>query len=591
MFRDIFKITGHKSVFIFSALIGILSGIITACFAYVLEFVTHFISSFTNHHLHHTYFRFQSGFTLDYDLVGALLIIIIPVLGGLFSGITVYVFAPEASGTGTDAMINAFHHKEGKMSAKIPLVKSIATIITLASGGSGGKEGPISQIGAGFGAFVADLIKAGARARRTLLLAGTAGGLGAIFHAPLGGALTAAEMVYKEDVESDALVPCIISSSTAYLVSEKILPKGTVFQIKSGVSYSYQELPFYLLVGVLCYMGGKLFILWFNKVQTFFGERKIPTYVKPALGGLLVGLVALFFPEATGTGEHYLQRILNGEFSYIYGSYSHWTVFFFLFLFLLKMLTTAFTVGSGGSAGVFGPSLFAGGMIGGAVAIFASIFLGPVSNAGFMLVGMGAFYSGIASAPIAGMIMVCEMIGSYELLPPLMIVTIISFTLSNKMSIYPSQLLNRFSTPAHFWDMNQDIMGTIRLFNISEKFRRIVIITTDTPVKLIEKKAEEFHASDFVVIHPDNTYYGFLSMRKIKNFYESRAYVGDLLLAVELADPNIPAVPVTGTLKDAFEAILKHDIDKVAIARTDGFVLGYLRISDLFNVYYKYIKK
>ncbi|MCB1179774.1 MAG: chloride channel protein, partial [Leptospiraceae bacterium] len=512
-------------------------------------------------------------------------------IGGILSGLLVYIFAPDASGMGTDSMISAFHHKEGKMNARVPIIKSLATIVTLSTGGSGGKEGPIAQIGAGFGAFIADLIKAGARARRTLLLAGTAGGLGAIFHAPLGGALTAAEMVYKEDVESDALVPCIISSSTAYLVSEKIFPKGTVFHLKQEVVYSYQEFPFYILLGVLCYLFGKGFIAFFNHTQKKFENLRIPGYIKPAIGGFLVGLVALFFPESAGTGEHYLQRILNGEFFNIYGSSAGMAFLLFFILFILKMLTTSFTIGSGGSAGVFGPSLFAGGMVGGAVAVLAGLFLGPVSEVGFMLVGMGAFYSGIASAPIAGMIMVCEMIGSYELLPPLMIVTIISFTLSNKMSIYRSQLLNRFSSPAHFWDMNHDIMANIRLYNISEYLRRIALVKSDTPLKLIEKKAEEFHASDFIVINNENQYFGFFSMRKMKNLSDARSYLGDLILVQEVADQHVPAVVATDTLKDAFNVILNYDIDKVAVTRTDGFVLGYLKISDLFNIYYKYIKK
>jgi chloride channel protein, CIC family len=590
--REHFRITGHKSIYITSALVGVLSGVFAAVFSYLIELSTHFLAGLNQGHLDTVvYNQAKGGFQMNYNWDLALLILLLPCLGGLFAGILVYFFAPEASGMGTDSMIHAFHHKEGKMSAKVPLIKSIATIITLSSGGSGGKEGPISQIGAGLGAMVADLVKAGARARRTLLLAGTAGGLGAIFHAPLGGALTAAEMVYKEDVESDALIPCILSSSTAYLVSQKIAPSGTVFHLQSQVFYSYKEFPFYFILGVLCYLFGKVFILFYRQINSQFETLKLPPFLKPAIGGLFVGLVALFFPEATGTGEKFLQKLLNGEFLELYASNTQVSLLLFMGLLILKIFTTTFTVGSGGSAGVFGPSLFSGAMLGGACAIIASAFLGNVSEAGFMLVGMGAFYSGIASAPIAGMIMVCEMIGSYELLPPLMIVTIISFTLSDKLSIYQSQLLNRFSTPAHFWDMNQDIMSNIRLHNVSEYFRRIALIQNDIPLKTLETKAEEIHASDFVVVTPDNQYFGFLSFRKLKNFHESREHIRDLVLTMDLANTEVAPVLVTGTLKDAFDAVLREDIDKVPIVRQDGFVLGYLRIADLFNIYYKFIKK
>lgn len=591
--RQFFRITGQKSVYIASAFVGILSGLFASLFAFLLEWLTHFVYTLNKSHTEKTFFFFPDyGFNLDYSLSTAVLVLLLPVIGGLFSGVITTYFAPEALGMGTDSMIEAFHHKEGRMNPRVPLIKSIATIFTLSSGGSGGKEGPISQIGAGLGSLVADIVQAGARARRSLLLAGTAGGLGAIFHAPLGGALTAAEMVYKEDVEADALIPCILSSSTAYLVSQKISEKSTVFQLNNEISYDYHEFPFYFLLGFLCYYFGKWFILWFTKVQTTFQKWDFPNFLKPAIGGIFVGIVALFFPEVTGTGEQFLQRILNGEFKSLYATPDYISIILFLFLFVLKAFTTSLTIGSGGSAGVFGPSLFLGGMVGGACAILAKVFLGiQVSEVSFMLVGMGAFYSGIASAPIAGMIMVCEMIGSYELLPPLMIVTIISFTLSGQISIYKNQLLNRFSSPAHFWDMNQDIMSKIRLHNISESFRRYAIVPYDTTLTKLEKLSEEIHASDFVVTDRENKYFGFLSLRKIKNYHESRDYIRDLVIVMDVTDTSVPAVPVTGTLKDAFDIILKEDIDKVPIVRTDGFVLGYLRISDLFNIYYKFIKK
>lgn len=591
--RQFFRITGQKSVYIASAFVGILSGLFASLFAFLLEKLTHQVYFLNHAHSEKVFFFFPDcGFNLNYDLATAFLVVLFPVLGGLFSGIVTTFFAPEAHGMGTDSMIEAFHHKEGRMNPKIPFIKSIATILTLSSGGSGGKEGPISQIGAGLGSLVADVVKAGARARRALLLAGTAGGLGAIFHAPLGGALTAAEMVYKEDVEADALIPCILSSSTAYLVNQKFFSNDTVFQLKNEVSYDYYEFPFYFLLGFLCYYFGKWFILFFNKVQEVFQAWKFPIFLKPAIGGMFVGLVALLFPEVTGTGEKFLQRLLNGEFQTIYSTPYYFSILLFLILFALKTFTTSLTIGSGGSAGVFGPSLFLGGLVGGMSATIAKVFLGiQVSEVSFMLVGMGAFYSGIASAPIAGMIMVCEMIGSYELLPPLMIVTIISFTLSGQISIYKNQLLNRFSSPAHFWDMNQDIMSKIRLHNISEYFRRYAIIPYDKTLSNIEKLSEEIHASDFVVTSRDNYYFGFLSLRKLKHYHESRDYIQNLVIAMDLADTNVPPVPVTGTLKDAFDTILREDIDKVPIVRTDGFVLGYLRISDLFNIYYKFIKK
>ncbi|MCB1143709.1 MAG: chloride channel protein [Leptospiraceae bacterium] len=591
--KQIFRIKDHKSIYIFSILIGVLSGLFSSVFAFLIHLAEGFTDKMTGGYFHShimNYETTQFEFLLKPEL---LLYILLPAFGGLLSGLTIYFFCQEASGMGTDSMIYSFHHEEGKMNPKVPLIKSIATIATLSSGGSGGKEGPISQIGAGLGAMLADLVGAGARARRTLLLAGTAGGLGAIFHAPLGGALTAAEMVYKEDVESDALVPCIISSSTAYMISELITPNTKVFSLNAKVNYNYKELPFYIALGIICYLGGKGFIHLFSAMQKFSDSLKIPSYLKPALGGFLVGLIAVFFPEVASTGDSFLQKNLNGTFHTTLGGGVLFPIFIFLLLFVLKIVTTSLTIGLGGSAGVFGPSLFAGSMLGGAMSQVAGIFLDPatISPVAYMMVGMGAFYSGIASAPIAGMLMVCEMVGNYELLPPLMVVTIISVILSNRFTIYKAQLLNRFSTPAHFWDMNQDIMDKIYMKDLKTFLRHHAILRVDTSIRKLEEKASEIHASDFIVVDHMYKYFGFASLRKITHLYETREFIADLVILQEVSDTSIPSISVNDSLKTAFHSLLDKDVDKIAVVNEENVVMGYLRIADLFRIYYKYIKK
>ena len=143
----------------------------------------------------------------------------VPALGGLISGLIVFTFAPEAEGHGTDAMVDAFHRKKGIIRRRVPIVKTIASAITIGSGGSAGKEGPIAQIGAGFGSFLASILKVSDKERRIMLLAGAAGGLGAIFKAPLGSALFVSEVLYrKEAFEFEAIIPCILSSIVGFMV-------------------------------------------------------------------------------------------------------------------------------------------------------------------------------------------------------------------------------------------------------------------------------------------------------------------------------------------------------------------------------------
>ena len=195
---SLLRIRDQKSIYFSSVFVGILSGLFASGFSYSLQLATQTISTITkNSHQKESFFLSSIPFTFSQT---NLVFFLLPIIGGLSSGLVVYLFCKDAEGMGTDSMIYSFHQREGKMDSKVPFVKSIATIFTLSGSGSGGKEGPISQIGAGIGTIVADILGSGARARRTLLLAGTAGGLGSIFHAPLGGAITAAEMVYKEYV-------------------------------------------------------------------------------------------------------------------------------------------------------------------------------------------------------------------------------------------------------------------------------------------------------------------------------------------------------------------------------------------------------
>jgi CIC family chloride channel protein len=587
-FSSLLRIRDQKSIYFSSVFVGILSGLFASGFSYSLQLAVRTISTLTkNSHQKESLFLSSIPFTFSQT---NLVFFLLPILGGLCSGLVVYLFCKDAEGMGTDSMIYSFHQREGKMDSKVPFVKSIATIFTLSGSGSGGKEGPISQIGAGIGTIVADMLGSGARARRTLLLAGTAGGLGAIFHAPLGGAITAAEMVYKEDVESDALIPCILSSGTAFLVTEFFTGKARVFQLKDSVSYSAYEFPFYMLLGILCYLGGKSFIYLYTRIQEISNNISIPFYLKPALGGLLCSLLYLFFPEVSGTGDEFIEDSLQNQ-TKVLASYQYISpIILYFLLFLFKILATSLTVGMGGSAGVFGPSLFSGCMLGGAMALVAESFLGMGNSpAGFMLVGMGAFYSGVASAPIAGMIMVCEMVGNYELLPPLMLVTILSVSLGNRMTIYKSQLLNRFSTPAHFWDMNQDIMDKIYLKDIPEFIRTLAILDSKTAIESLRKKALELQASDFIV-SDNGRYFGVLSLRKVNTILEMGDENSHLPIG-ELCDTKISPILITASLKSAFYTLLEFDIDKAPIIDFDNRLIGYLRISDLFRIYYKHIKK
>lgn len=269
-------------------------------------------------------------------------LLVIPALGGLLSGLLVYLVAPEAEGHGTDAMIESFHQRGGHIRKRVPLVKIVASAVTIGSGGSAGKEGPIAQIGSGFGSFFATVLKLKPRDRRLLVLAGAAGGIGAIFRAPLGAALFAPEVLYREtEFEYEAILPCIISSIVAYSVFTNVYGRRAIFS-PGTVDFTLPELIPYALFGVVCALVGFVYIrVFYGLRDRFFNPLGIPRLVKPALGGLMVGAVAFLFPQIMDGGYGWVQAALEGKL--FWGT--------MLLLAFLKILATSCTISSGGSGG------------------------------------------------------------------------------------------------------------------------------------------------------------------------------------------------------------------------------------------------
>ena len=401
----------------------------------------------------------------------------LPALGGLLSGILVYRYAPEAEGHGTDAVLQAFHSQRGEIRARVPLIKGLATILTLASGGSAGKEGPIAQIGAGVGSWLAARLHLSARDRRILLLAGMAGGLGAIFRAPLGSAITAIEVLYREDFESDALIPCVISSVTAYVLFILLLGGERIFAVPSLSLVAPIEMPGYLLLALFTLPIGRAYIrVFYGTRNQVFRRLPGPRWIRPMLGGLGIGLIGLAVPEVYGAGWGYIQHALDGRL--LLGSMA--------LIAMAKILATSLTIGSGGSGGVFGPTLFIGGMLGGVVGyggaqLAPALFPHPEA---YVLVGMASFFSGVASAPIGAMLMVTEMTGGYALLPPLMLVSVVSILLMRQTSIYEHQVKDRFQSPAHVGDLTINVLEKMK---VSDVFERSSAVQTVSPATRFER--------------------------------------------------------------------------------------------------------
>lgn len=366
-------------------------------------------------------------------------------LGGLVSGLLVYFLAPEAEGHGTDAAISSFHHQGGRVRARSIPVKLIASAITIGSGGAAGREGPTAQIGGGFGSVVAQQLGLGAVERRRALVAGMGAGIGAIFRAPLGGAMMGAEVLYKHDFEADAVLMALISSIVAFSIFGTYSEFEPMFGGASGFAFSRpQELPYYATLGVICGLLGLLYARGFYGVSGIFERLALPMWTKPAVGGLIVGAIGMAAPEAIHVGYGWVQQAFTEE------GVNSFPLILLIALPFLRILTTSLTVGSGGSGGIFGPGMVIGGLAGAALWRLGQDLPGfPQEPGPFVIIGMISMFGAIAHAPLAMLLMVAEMTGNLSLLAPAMVAVAIATLLVGDESIYRSQVDSRADSPAH----------------------------------------------------------------------------------------------------------------------------------------------
>ncbi len=285
---------------------------------------------------------------------------VVTALGGLLSGLIVFRFAPEAEGHGTDSAIDAIHHRRGFLRPRVPPVKLVASAITIGSGGSAGREGPAAQISAAVGSLLGQRLRLDVGDRRIAVAAGMGAGIGAIFRAPLGGAVMAAEILYIHDLEVEAIIPGLIASIVGYSVFGSIIGWEPIFGAQPELGFENPlTLVYYAALGVACGLVGLLYARSFYGIAGMFHRLRLPPWLKPALGGLLVGLLGLGIGGAVHTGYGWVQLAMSEELLTL----PLWVV---LALPFAKIVATSLSLGSGGAGGIFGPGMVIGGMLGAA---------------------------------------------------------------------------------------------------------------------------------------------------------------------------------------------------------------------------------
>ncbi|KMY69081.1 chloride channel protein [Desulfocarbo indianensis] len=584
--RNLFAFFGSDATkrILISVLIGVVSGLGAMAFFFCLEWLRWFCLGY----LAGAPAPAPAGEQLVHIAVEtpyrAWALFLVPVIGGLISGFVVYTWAPEAEGHGTDAMIDAFHNLKGIIRTRVPFIKSFASIVTLSTGGSAGREGPIAQIGAGFGSWLGRALGLSVRERRIFLLAGCAAGLGAIFRAPLGAAITSVEVLYREDFESEAIIPCVIASVIAFSMFSFTFGFEPIFATPKFAFRDPRELIFYAILGLVCAPVGMIYVRTFYGTRDLFRKLTIPKHLRPALGGMGVGLVALFVPQAIGGGYGYLQQAIHGELA----------LRVMLLAAAFKIITTSLTIGSGGSGGVFGPTLFIGGMLGGVVGLLGNMLFPEVVQqpGAFVLVGMAAFFAGAAKAPLGAMLMVSEMTWSYGLLPPLMLVSVIAILFNRHSSIYEKQVRNKFQSPAHEGDVTVNVLSDLKVEDIFSPDQPFVALKASTRFHELQHVISQSGQNVFPVVDQEGRVIGLLSLKNIRTvlFEDS---LRELLVVGELATEPV-TLTAEQNLYDALITFLNSGYNQIPVVDYSSNrqqVRGMLNHEDVIAAYHREVSR
>ncbi|MBM82564.1 MAG: chloride channel protein [Planctomycetaceae bacterium] len=595
-----FRSTGKW--FVLSSLVGVVAGVGAVLFQVLGQFVV-FIALFT-----------VSGFApaeADGELslfhvtsseISLGLVTLVMGLGGLASGWLVWRFAPEAGGHGTDAAIDSFHNKRGVIRSRVPIVKTIASAITLGTGGSAGREGPIAQIGAGFGSYLASRLNLSDRDRRIMLTAGMGAGVGAIFRAPLAGALFAGEILYKDaDLESDVIVPTAISSIVSYsvygLLLTLIMPSGSdaeIFTPLFGDNLHYRLMSFAELIPMTV-MALALVLVGILYINVFYGTHRlmerlpVAPYFRPAIGAVLASAtgIGLYFavgkdPVALGilsTGYGALQTAVENP--------DQIGIKVLLIIAVGKIVATSCTISSGGSGGVFGPSMVIGGCVGAAIGLWFNHLFGFETDPGaYAIIGMAGFFAGIAHAPISTIIMVSEMTGDYQLLLPTMWVSTLCFLFCRRWTLYEKQVKTRLESPAHRGDFIVDVLEGIKVADVYRKDPQLTYIRESMSLDEIVHTLAKTHQQYFPVIDSDRRVVGIFSADDVRSYLYDET-IWHLAVARDVMITNIVSVLPTDDLNTALRRFTSINVDELPVfdPEDSGKLLGMLRRKETIAFY------
>lgn len=550
---------------VFANIIGVGAGFGAILFRWLIGFFQKLFFNEGQHLLH---------------FMGQYYVIIIPAIGGIIVGLLIYFFSSESKGHGVPEVMLAVASGGSKIRPRVAAMKALASSICIGSGGSVGREGPIVQIASALGSTLGQVFRLTEDKTRILVACGAAGGIAATFNAPLAGIFFALEIILRE-YGSRYFSSVVLSAVTATVVSRSFLGSNPAFVVPPYELSSSWDMLFYFVLGFLAAFAGLIFIKLLYASEDFFDSLKIPSYVKPAIGGLMLGGIGLYFPQIFGVGYPTIEMTMQGNLAPM----------IVLSLVLLKIVATSLTLGSGGSGGVFAPSLFIGVMLGSSFGsllhlLFPTI---PISIGAYALVGMGAVFAGAAQAPISAILILFEMTNDYKIILPLMISCVIATIVVKKISkdsIYTLKLRRK----------GIDILAVKKLdlmdkVPVSEAmFRKVITVNETTHVKNAGLMIKSTTHRGFPVLDNDNRLTGMVTYKDInKALNEGK---GEMQVREIMTRDLVFCYP-EDTLKIALEKLGERDIGRLPVVERDNpkHLIGLITRKSIIAAYNQELRK
>jgi CIC family chloride channel protein len=508
--------------------------------------------------------------------------ILIPAVGGLIVGVLIYKYAQEAKGHGVPEVMEAVALRGGRIRPVVAVIKSLASSVCIGTGGSVGREGPIAQIGSALGSTLGQLLNLSDERIRNLVACGAGGGIAATFNAPIAGAIFSLEVILGQ-FHATYFGAVVISAVTADVIAQSLEGNLRAFTVPEYALVSGWELIFYALLGVIAALASVFFTRSLYATEDLFDKFRIPEYVKPALGGAILGIVGILtyksddLPRIFGIGYESINVALANNF----------TLQIALALLVLKMLATMITLGSGGSGGVFAPSLFMGAMLGASFGQAVNLLFPSITApaGAYALVGMAAFFGGAAHAPVTAILILFEMTGDYQIILPLMLTTVISTLIArllSKDSIYTLKLSRRGVNLEQGQDI--DVMQGVKVSEIMTT--DIDFVPPDLPISDLAEVFTETHHHGLPVCDDAGNLLGIVTIQDLEIALGEPSLEVRKVIDIASTEDVLVAYPEE-SVWEALRRLSVRDVGRLPVLenRDSRILIGLIRRSDIVRAY------